>query len=215
MTPAAPDPAMAIAAVAGLARVLDEQGRRLAGLDELADQVRALDATVKGLCERLDVPGQRPTRPITWLGFPSHPADPDARRAAAALLGDLIEWMDTVYLRYPDAAASLPECWLWHPDVVEELLWLRHAWVGAYRTATSVAPAGDWHDRQRPGVVRRIKSAASTCGLESHLVGGRPRRAPLVGAVPRIAEWWVRARSEGPPAPDAAAASPATSREGS
>jgi len=53
--------------------------------------------------------------------------------------------MGAMYLRYPDAAATLPDCWLWHPDLVEELLWLSHAWTAAYQGPdASVALAGDW-----------------------------------------------------------------------
>ena len=73
-----------------------------------------------------------------------------------------------MFLRYPDGVAVLPECWLWHPDVVEELLWLMHAWRAAYEgRGASVQLAGDWHDRQRPGVDppradgRRARAAGS------------------------------------------------------
>ena len=69
-----------------------------------------------------------------------------------------------MFLRYPDGVAVLPECWLWHPDVVEELLWLMHAWRAAYEgRGASVQLAGDWHDRQRPGVVRRVRTAVGSC----------------------------------------------------
>ena len=48
---------------------------------------------------------------------------PDQPPRSPATLAELGEWLRVVYLRYPDAASGLPECWLWHPDVVEELLW--------------------------------------------------------------------------------------------
>jgi hypothetical protein len=49
---------------------------------------------------------------------------PDELDTAQQLLAGLVDWMARIYLRYPDAAAGLPDCWAWHPDVVEELLWL-------------------------------------------------------------------------------------------
>jgi len=116
-----------------------------------------------------------------------------------------VEWMRGIFLRYTDAARGLPDCWLWHPDIVEELLWLRAAWWAAYRTkAGSVSQAADWHDRHRPGVVRRIREAAGTCSLETHLPGtGQhpPPGVPLADAVDAIAAWWTLGRDQPPPAP--------------
>jgi hypothetical protein len=123
---------------------------------------------------------------------------------AATLLADLIGWLGQVYLRYADAAKGLPECWLWHPDVIEELLWLWHAWHGAYQSGeASVRAAGDWHDRLRPGVARRIADYTKACSLESHL----PDRAigapavPTADAIEQIAIWWTSRRTEPGPAP--------------
>ena len=120
-----------------------------------------------------------------------------------------------VYLRYPDGADHLPECWAWHPDVVEELLWLMHAWAAAYQGPQAwVALVGDWHDRQRPGVVRRIKTTAGIVldreppdphrldppsVRRPHSSRRRQRRADrgLVGCPPRRA----RTRARGPARP--------------
>jgi hypothetical protein len=113
-----------------------------------------------------------------------------------------------VYLRYPDAAQGLPDCWLWHPDVVEELLWLMHAWLAAYRDdKATVSLAGDWHDRYRPGVVRRITTTTGRCSLENHQPrdGQPPPGAPVVpvaGAAEQIATWWATTRTDPPPEPD-------------
>ena len=102
---------------------------------------------------------------------------------ARRVLGELVAWLELVYLRYPDAAQGLPECWCWHPDVVEELLWLMHAWLAAYQgTAASVGLAADWHDRHRPGVVRRLRGSVGSCSIEAHQTregwtpGDRPDR---------------------------------------
>jgi len=99
----------------------------------------------------------------------------------------------------------VPDCWLWHPDIVEELLWLRAAWWTAYRTESgTVSQAADWHDRHRPGVVRRIRESAGTCSIETHLPGtgqNPPTAVPLADAVAAIAGWWTLARDQPPPAP--------------
>ena len=64
-------------------------------------------------------------------------------------LTDLMTWLDQVYLQFPDAV--LPTCWLWHPSVVEELLWLRRSWLEAFTGRTAaIFRVADWHDRQRP-----------------------------------------------------------------
>src|SRR5207249_2362910 len=100
-----------------------------------------------------------------------------------------------------------PECWPWHPDLVEELLWLQQAWQVAYQHRDgSVAAAGDWHDRLRPGVARRIKQAAGLCSLDNH----RPNRArhhdtsvavPPAGWLELIADWWTARRDQPAPTP--------------
>ena len=78
------------------------------------------------------------TKPIpSWLwSTPPGELTPGRRRL---LLEDLIVWLDHVYLRFPDG--TLPECWLWHPDVVEELLWLRRGVVAAYRGPGAIPAA--------------------------------------------------------------------------
>ena len=84
--------------------------------------------------------------------------------------------MDAVYLRYRDA--DCPSCWLWHPEVVEELWWLRQAHADAYHPETgSWLRVGDWHDRQRPGVVRRLVRAVGSCELALHLTDPTAPRA--------------------------------------
>ena len=99
------------------------------------------------------------------------------------MLTRLAQWVAGVYLRYPDA--RLPDCWLWHPEVVEELLWLHQAWLAAYAEGARVTAAADWHDRYRPGVLARIKSSADMCALDDHQPGRirhRPARtAPVAG----------------------------------
>jgi hypothetical protein len=122
----------------------------------------------------------------------------------STVLADLIGWLGRVYLRYSDATRGLPDCWLWHPDVVEELVWLRHAWHDAYKSGdASVRAAGDWHDRLRPGVARRIATYTEACSLESHLSGRGTAAAPvpMTQAMEPITAWWVQRRTDPGPAP--------------
>src|SRR5215207_2248109 len=119
-------------------------------------------------------------------------------------------WIGAVFLRYPDGARGLPGCWLWHPHVIEELLWLRRAWISAYTGAkSSPAAVGDWHDRLRPGVARRIQQTAGTCSVENHQPGRTPLPDPHAAtggvragaAVEPIAFWWAVNRDAEPPTP--------------
>jgi hypothetical protein len=191
--------AAALAGLAGeveaLRRATDPLRQLPARVDELA---RLLARVANELADHTAHSG--PVAAPSWLMLPADPA------IAQQVLGELTGWMGAVYLRYADAASSLPDCWLWHPDVVEELLWLMHAWATAYQgAAASVALAGDWHDRYRPGVVRRIKATAGTCSLENH--PGRAARPDAVGDVPLteaadgIAAWWATRRDQLAPEP--------------
>ncbi len=172
-------------------------------LRQLPGRVNALATVVADLAEAVN--GASPTAGgvASWLDLPTE-AD-----AASAVLGELLAWLQVVYLRYPDAAAGLPDCWLWHPDVVEELLWLMQAWLAAYRDdKATVSAAGDWHDRYRLGVVRRITTTAGRCSLENHQPRDEqppPGAAPVVpgaGAAEQIATWWATTRTDPPPEPD-------------
>jgi hypothetical protein len=137
-------------AVAGLARELEGLRRTVDPLRALDDRVDHLARLVNQLADTLTALSARPAvAPApTWLLLPAD------EQVARRVLDELVVWLAAVYLCYPDAAGTLPECWCWHPDLVEELLWLMHAWLAAYQgVAASVAAAGDWHDRLRPGVV--------------------------------------------------------------
>ncbi|NMH97978.1 hypothetical protein HF526_11740 [Pseudonocardia sp. K10HN5] len=192
-------------ALAGLAREVEGLRRAVDPLREVGGRVEDLARLVGQLADALAAVTARPgpTPAPSWLMAPTDPA------AVERVLGELCAWLHAVYLRYPDAAASLPECWLWHPDVVEELVWLMHAWCAAYQgKQASVALAGDWHDRQRPGVVRRIRATAGSCSWERHQT--RPEwdqrlrgavAVPGVDAVASIAGWWAARRDDPAPEP--------------
>ena len=185
------------AAVTGLAREVEGVRRTLAGTASAAELTRLADLVTD--LSQLVSPTAPPTDPPpSWLTLPAD------RDFAVTVLSDLVGWLGEVYLRYSDAARGLPECWLWHPDVVEELVWLRHAWHDAYRSGdATVRAAGDWHDRLRPGVAQRITSYTKACSLESHLpervVGATP--VPMADATDPIVSWWVNHRTDAGPCP--------------
>jgi hypothetical protein len=202
------------AAVSGLVREVDALRRALKpllGLPERLDDLTRLTTDLSNAVAALTA--RKAVSPCpSWLMLP------DDSALAARMLDELVGWLSTVYLRYPDGADHLPECWTWHPDVVEELLWLMHAWAAAYQGAqASVALVGDWHDRQRPGVVRRIRQSAGSCSFENHqaragwthLTGAAPP-VPGVDDLASIAQWWGSQRNQ--PAPEPTARLAAVSR---
>jgi hypothetical protein len=195
------------ATVAGLARDLHELRRTvepLIGLDDRLDDLAGIVTDLGGKVAALTA-RKGPTPCPSWLCAPRDP------HVVMGLLDGLRAWMEAVYLRYSDAAASLPECWCWHPDVVEELVCLMHGWLAAYQgPAAAVGLAADWHDRYRPGVVRRIKQVAGSCSRERHQLRpgweSAPSSAPVVpaaDATEAIATWWAMRRDQ--PAPEPAA----------
>jgi len=179
-----PDPRLV-----ALGREVERLARRHSDLDQRQTD---LDTLVRCLAEDLALllpPGgdEDPPALPSWLAA----ADPVQARA---MLTDLAEWLGAVYLRYPDAV--LPSCWAWHPAAVEELWWLRNAHRAAYDTeGVSWRDVADWHDRQRPGVARRLHAALGACDLARHTPGGDrhqpPPTAPLAAHLGPLAERWT------------------------
>ena len=211
-TPPHPDPGTPDVVLAGLAREVDALRRRLDGLDPLEGRVAELGRLVAQMADTLAAVSarRRPTPAPSWLLAPTD------QTAVRELLDELCTWLAAVFLRYPDGAQLLPECWLWHPDVVEELLWLMHAWCTAYQgNDASVSLAGDWHDRQRPGVVNRIRKAAGSCSIEAHQTRpgwnappGGPVTVPGLEHTAVIADWWAAGRDQSAPEPGSAGSGP-------
>jgi hypothetical protein len=190
-------------AVAGLAREVEAMRRAMKDV-ATAGELARLAQVVTELTETTATAGSARSKGTEPAAVPSWLVLPATLPNATAVLTDLGSWMRDVYLRYADAARTFPECWLWHPEIVDELVWLMYAWLAAYRDDdASIKAAGDWHDRLRPGVVRRIADYAKTCSLESHL----PDRAtgapvvPVADAVDAIAGWWTDQRDQPGPAP--------------
>lgn len=197
------DPA---AAVSGLARELEALRRRQDQLDGLPDKVRDLARMVRSLADVVEA-ANRPAGSGEEAGCRLWLAAPVAPGAVRQVLDELVEWVKAVFLRYADARKVLPECWLWHPDIVEELLWLMTAWQSAYAGETAtVFQAADWHDRYRPGVVRRLPQLARNCSLEQHAQPAATGEQPLMDQATRarIAQWWGGSDPRGPaPVPTA------------
>ena len=170
-----PDPAPWEEPVQSLGRAVARALRRMERVDA---RVSELTQVITDLAVKLapaehppDAPsnGDRAAEPgvRSWLL-----AD-DAAQADADL-ADLADWLWRVYLWWPDAALS--SCWLWHPEVIEELWWLRVAHADAYHPDTgSSLRVADWHERHRPGVARRVRGVLGKCELSRHAaVNGRP-----------------------------------------
>ena len=191
--------------VESLRRMVDTHRGKFRAVDDRLGQVDsrvgALAATLAGFADQLaelatDEEGL--TRHASWF-------DMDDPAVAYRRLTELMTWLDRVYLQFPDAV--LPTCWLWHPSVVEELLWLRRSWLEAFTGRTAaVFRVADWHDRQRPGVVARIRALnGGICSLDQHERGAeqdrRPPAVPIADAATGMATWWTADRELASPYP--------------
>lgn len=186
------------AAMAGVASEVESLRRQLEPLQALPSRVDQVSELVDQLAQQLQTrsAAPQPTGVRSWLMLPADAGE------AGEVLGEVVAWLQQVLLRYSDAALALPECWVWHPDVVEELLWLMDAWLNAYQgPKASIALVGDWHDRQRPGVIKRIRAQAGNCSLENHTPATPPAGVPATDAVEVIADWWGERRDEPAPEP--------------
>lgn len=109
--------------------------------------------------------GERPSPVTSWLTL----TDPDV---GVDLLADLVDWVHSVWLSWPDAA--LPACWIRHPSVVEELWALRNLWDAHTARGGTWGARVDWLERYRPSAAKRL--TAIRCRGES--CGGNPDRLP-------------------------------------
>lgn len=174
-----------------LGRDVERHARRLDRVEQL---LRVLSQDITAL--RDAIAPTEPEQPAVRAWLLTENTD-----QARADLADLIDWLARIYVRYPDAA--LVSCWAWHPPVVEELWWLRQAHHDAYHGPhASYTRAGDWHDRQRLGVVKRIRGWLRDCDLARHQQGLPARGVPLVGSADRIATAWTQRRQPPPPTPE-------------
>lgn len=213
--------------VLALSRVLDRTGRRVARVEALLDDLGADVITLAARDRGTPAParptpaGPAPAGPgqVADGGTVAGPADsaadgPQVRSwllatdpdQARADLSDLIGWLYRVYLRYD--GAGLCSCWLWHPDVVEELWWLRQAHADAYDPEVgSWLRVADWHERHRPGVVKRVAAVVKRCELSLHAQDAELDRAadaaPLAVHTDQIATAWTTDPAHPVPLPSA------------
>ena len=167
--------------LAALARAVERNSRRVTDLDRLLRQLAGDLAEVAAAV--LAPEGDDTTGVRSWLIA-------DDPEQAVTDLAALIGWTHRVYLRFPDAALSA--CWLWHPDVIEELWWLRNAHADAFHPRNgSWQRVGEWHERQRPGVARRVRAATGTCELALHRCGEPAPAPPLAEHAELLAIAWA------------------------
>ena len=202
-----PDPMQAVMRLGRdidrLARRVDAVSRQADGvtprLDEIAEQVTTLVEAI----DLLSGPkGVQP--PVTsWLDL-----SPEEEAEARSRLLDLAGWLSYVYLRYADAA--LPSCWAFHPDVVEQLWWLRQLYDCSYhRRGASWAKVADWQQRFRPFVVRWITETHGNCELGRHdpvrgdVPGPTAPEVPLSAHLDEVARCWTDRREPPIPSPQA------------
>lgn len=133
-----------------------------------------------------EMPRQPKNPPVCWMGLTAEQAE-----QVWMLLG---EWVSDVLVdRYFANRAQLPDCWALHPGAVEELSWLRTAWLHAFVPTAGAVPAAEWHTRWRlaalDGVTAAVKREAETtrktrCGVGVHLGEPLPGAAPAPQHVP-------------------------------
>lgn len=125
------------------------------------------------------------------------PVMPTMLAQPPAAVADLLDWLHDVYLQYD--GTTLAPCWPWHPGVVEELTVLRGLHQLAYSAPAEVLRRGDWHDRYRPGAVRRVADATRGCHIDKHIPTKPEPSVPLGDALAPIAA--ARAARTPVPAP--------------
>jgi hypothetical protein len=174
------------------------------------EQVAALAAGVQRLTRRLDAFGDKQetlakvVAELARAGGQPEPLPCSLDGQTAGAVEDLLDWIAGVYLQYDSAA--LPPCVWWHPGAVEELTVLRHIHQTVYASGDWLR-IGDFHERYRPGVVRRINEALKSCDIVKHIPATETRTVPLSEALAPIAE--ARANNTAIPAPTAAQAAKA------
>lgn len=161
---------------AAVARMVDRTEKAVGDLSERVGEIDDLvDARVGEVSGRVDVlageieqlarrvsPANSPAHPVSWFAQ----SDPGEARA---ILADLGVWVAGVFAQYHDSV--LRACWPAHPAVVEELLVLRRCHAEAFGERGSWSAASDWHERQRPGVWRRVKKLLEDCYDDTHTSG--------------------------------------------
>jgi hypothetical protein len=186
-TPARPvaDPQSIAREIDRLTRRVQDMSERMGWSDELREMWKLLRQLADGVTA-LSAPAAREGSQAWLLQVGEEP------ETLVERLTDLVGWLDAVYLRYP--GTELPSCWMSHPWVVEELLWLRGYHAQAYGPQGGPVPQGMWHDQSLPRLAERIRKEIGTCDLSKHVSAGQadkaPLAAPLAGHIQAVAEAW-------------------------
>lgn len=145
----------------------------------LTERVAHLEGEVETLAQNvLYLVQQRdPSRVRSWL------LEDDGENARL-LLEDLAGWVGKVWVHYGD---QLPECWLYHPAIVEELWSVMGVHRACFRKGGTAQMFADWHARYRPAAADRIRKYAPSCALSEHQPGETFDPA-AVPTVPRTAD---------------------------
>lgn len=141
---------------------LEEQVKDL--MNAFADQDEALGR----LGDYLEGQGEKGEDATTraWTCFE---ADPDVLAAQMESLRSWLAWVHPTILFPRNNFRGLPSCWEEHPGVVEELLALYAAWLGAYASKDPSEGPIAWHDRWVGPALERL---TRIYGLEECRTGG-------------------------------------------
>ena len=114
--------------------------------------------------------GMRPVPPAPWC-WPLFDRD-----QAAAAWDALARWVgDVLVPGYELTRGDLPDCWAQHPRMVNELTWLRAAYLESHQPGAAAGQAQDWHLRGLPGALSGLRTAVPVKS------GGGSRQRPLCG----------------------------------
>lgn len=210
-----------------LGRLLEEQARTITALKEEIE--RRFNAQAGDVAELRRESGQAARTSTRALALISDVAEhlgedqADEQRvlpvnllaagdsdATAGVLAELRDWLRAVYMRYEGSgdqpAPYLSDCWAWHPGAVTELHACYRMWLAAFEGARASDQAvADWHDRYRPGTVRRVQAALRGCRPEKHVDPLKYRPAVVRGdeLLDDLARWMVTGDCgrKAPPAP--------------
>jgi hypothetical protein len=146
---------------------------------------------------------------------------PRSSEDALEALEELRDWLRSIYVRYEGAGDQptpiLSDCWAWHSGAVAELYALYRMWDAAFEgPKASDQLVADWHDRYRPGTVRRVNAVLRDCRPEKHVDRMKYRPPGVHGdeLLDDLANWMVNGEygRQSPPPPTPAMVADARAR---
>lgn len=113
-------------------------------------------------------------------------------------------WVREVWTPYA-AGEELQPCWMWHPDVVADLLACRLAWIASTGPKARPLSPADWITRFLEPAAKRVTRSLAEChDGYGHLTRGKRYDAtPGDGGARALARWWAETHDREPehPAP--------------